>query len=66
MKEFKVGNVVEWNYSNGRVIGKVIKQITKPTKIKGFSASPKDEPKYLVKSENWEEAIHKVSALTLI
>ncbi|MFN8770420.1 MAG: DUF2945 domain-containing protein [Neisseriaceae bacterium] len=66
MAHLKAGDKVRWNSIKGQVSGIVIKEITEPTKIKGFTANPKDEKEYLVRSESGKEAIHKASALTLI
>ena len=48
-KTFKKGDQVEWNSSGGHSVGKVVKKLTSPTKIKGHQvAVSKDNPEYLV------------------
>ena len=64
-KNLKKGDAVEWNTSQGKTRGKVVKKLTSPTKIKGHKvAASKDDPEYLVKSEKSSgEAAHKPKAL---
>ncbi len=64
VNQLNTGDRVRWNSIHGEITGKVVKEITTPTTIKGFTAVPKDEKLYLVKSNAGNEAIHKVSALT--
>lgn len=66
MTRLKSGDRVKWNSPSGKIIGEVIKEITKPTTRKGFTAKPKDEKEYLVRSDSGKEAIHKFSALVKI
>ena len=63
-KSVKVGDKVAWDSSGGHSTGKVVKKLTKPTKIKGHevAASP-DNPEYLVESKTGGRAAHKASAL---
>ncbi len=64
-KTFKKGDKVAWESSGGHSIGKVVKKLTAPTKIKGHEvAASKDNPEYLVESDKsgWQAA-HKPSAL---
>jgi len=63
--EFKPGDQVEWNTSQGKTKGKVAKKLTKPTKIKDHAVeASKDNPEYLVKSDkSGQEAAHKPAAL---
>ena len=59
------GDKVEWETSQGTTSGKVVKRVTKPTKVKGHraEASP-DDPQYLVESEkSGEQAVHRPDAL---
>jgi hypothetical protein len=69
--ELKKGDKVEWNAhggkttAKGKAVGRVIRKLTKPTKIKSHEvkASP-ENPEYLVKSDkSGGEAAHKPSAL---
>jgi hypothetical protein len=64
-KTFKKGDRVAWDSSGGHSVGKVVKKLTSPTKIKGHEvAASKDNPEYLVESEkSGEQAAHKPSAL---
>ena len=63
-KEPKAGDKVGWDSSGGHSVGKVVKKVTAPMKIKGHkvAASP-DNPEFLVKSEKGGTAAHKASAL---
>ena len=64
-KTFKSGDAVKWDHSQGTTEGKVVRKLTKPTKIKSHkvAASP-DNPEYLVKSDKTgAEAAHKPSEL---
>ena len=63
-KEPKAGDKVAWDSSGGHSVGKVVKKVTAPMKIKGHevAASP-DNPEYLVKSDKGGVAAHKASAL---
>lgn len=63
--EFKPGDKVTWESSQGRVHGTVKKKLTAHTTIKGHevAASP-ENPEYLVVSDKTgAEAAHKPSAL---
>jgi Hypervirulence associated proteins TUDOR domain len=64
--EFKKGDAVEWETSQGKTTGKVEKKLTSSTKIKGHSVkASSDDPQYLVKSDKTgKEAAHKPDALT--
>lgn len=64
MADLKKGDKVEWESSGGHSVGKVVKKVTAPTKIKGHkvAASP-DNPEYIVKSDKGGEAAHKPDAL---
>lgn len=64
-KELHKGDRVSWNSSGGRSTGKVVKEQTSPTHIKGHkvAASP-DNPEFIVKSEkSGKTAAHKPEAL---
>ena len=63
--EFKAGDKVSWESSQGTVHGTVKKKLTEHTTIKGHevAASP-ENPEYLVVSDKTgAEAAHKPSAL---
>jgi hypothetical protein len=65
MTEFKKGDRVSWNTSQGRTQGKVVKKLTSDTKIDDHKVSAsEDDPQYLVESEKTgAQAAHKPSAL---
>lgn len=59
--EFKKGDKVEWETSQGKTSGRVKKKLTAPTDIKGHHvAASKDNPEFLVESDKTgAEAAHK-------
>ena len=63
--DFKAGDKVSWNSSQGKIIGKVEKKLTAPVEIKTHHvAASVDEPQYLVKSTaTGQKAAHKPQAL---
>ena len=64
-KQIKVGDKVSWKSHGGTAEGKVVRKLTEPTQIKGHKvAASKDNPEYLVKTEEGKEAAHKAEALT--
>ena len=64
MKNPKKGDEVEWNSHGGTAHGKVEKKLTSDRMIKGQQIrASKDDPRYLVESDNGGEAAHKASAL---
>ena len=66
--QFKKGDRVQWNTSQGKTEGVVVKKSTEPTDIKGHHVkASKDNSEYLVKSEKTgKEAAHKPEALEKI
>ena len=64
-KTFKAGDKVEWDSSGGHSVGKVVKKVTSPTKIKGHKvAASKDNPEYIVQSDtSGAKAAHKPESL---
>lgn len=66
--EFKKGDKVEWNTSQGKTTGEVKQKLTSPTDINGHHvAASKDNPEYLVVSDKTgKEAAHKPDALKKI
>lgn len=64
--EFKQGDTVVWNTSQGKTEGTVQKKLTEPIDIKSHHvAASDDNPEYLVKSNSTgAEAAHKPDALT--
>jgi hypothetical protein len=64
-KTLRKGDKVEWESSGGHSTGKVMKKLTAPMKIKGHKvAASKDNPEYLVETEEGKRAAHKPDALT--
>ena len=64
-KDLKAGDKVEWDSSQGKVVGKVVKKQTSPTKIKSHkvAASPSD-PQFIVQSaKTGAKAAHKPAEL---
>ncbi|MGV0101617.1 Hypervirulence associated protein TUDOR domain-containing protein [Nostoc sp. DSM 114167] len=64
-EEFKKGDRVEWNTSQGKTTGKVVKKLTSPTDIKEHHVTAsEDNPEYLVESDKTgKQAAHKPDAL---
>lgn len=64
-KTFARGDKVTWDHSQGTTIGKVVRKVTSPTKIKGHKvAASKDNPEYIVESgKTGARAAHKPSEL---
>lgn len=64
MTEFKKGDKVSWNSHGGTANGEVVRKITTETEAGGRTVkASKDEPQYLVRSDNGGEAVHKPDAL---
>ena len=63
--ELKKGAKVEWDSSGGHSVGKVVKKVTTPTKIKDHEVkASKDNPQYIVESnKSGKQAAHKPEAL---
>ena len=64
-KQLKAGDRVSWKSHGGTAEGKIVKKLTEPTQIKGHKvAASKDNPEYLVETEDGKQAAHKADALT--
>lgn len=65
-KTLKPGDKVEWNTSQGKTRGTVVRKQTTPTKIKTHKvAASKQTPEYIVKSDkSGKPAAHKAEALS--
>ncbi|WP_342658501.1 DUF2945 domain-containing protein [Sphingomonas sp. NY01] len=64
MTDFKKGDEVTWKSHGGTAHGTVEKKVTNDTKIKGHQVrASKDEPQYIVESDNGGKAAHKARAL---
>lgn len=64
-KQLKSGDQVSWRSHGGEAHGKVVKKVTSPMTIKGHKvAASKDNPEYLVETDEGKQAAHKAEALT--
>ena len=64
-KQLKSGDRVSWSSHGGKAHGKVVKKVIKAMTIKGHKvAATKDNPEYLVETEDGKQAAHKTEALT--
>jgi uncharacterized protein YijF (DUF1287 family) len=63
-KQFKAGDAVSWSSHGGTAHGTVVKKVVAPMTIKGHKvAASKDEPEYLVETDEGKRAAHKPGAL---
>jgi hypothetical protein len=64
-KSLKPGDKVEWDTSQGKTHGKVVKKQTSETHIKGHKvAASKDNPEFIVQSDkSGKKAAHKPGEL---
>ncbi|MEK7953033.1 DUF2945 domain-containing protein [Luteolibacter soli] len=64
-KSLRKGDEVEWQTSQGKTHGKIVRKLTAPRMIKGHKvAASRENPEYLVESEkSGELAAHKPEAL---
>lgn len=64
-KTLKAGDGVSWNSHGGKAHGKVVRKLTSGRTIKGHKvAASKDNPEYLVETDEGKQAAHKAAALT--
>ncbi len=64
-KDPKAGDKVSWKSHGGEAHGKVVKKITSPTTIKSHKvAASKDNPEFIVETDEGKRAAHKAEALT--
>ena len=60
----KQGDKVSWQSHGGTAHGKVVKKLTGETKIKSHKVkASKDDPQFLVETDEGKQAAHKPSAL---
>lgn len=65
MAEFSSGDRVSWSSHGNKTTGEVVRKITSDTEEAGRTVrASKDEPQYLVRSDNGGEAVHKPDALS--
>ena len=63
--EPRAGDRVSWKSHGGTATGKVVKKQTSPTTIKGHKvAASKDNPEFIVETDEGKRAAHKASALS--
>ncbi len=62
--EPKSGDKVSWNSHGGEAHGKVVKKVTSPTTIKSHKvAASKENPEFIVETDDGKRAAHKAGAL---
>ncbi|MET0252057.1 MAG: DUF2945 domain-containing protein [Novosphingobium sp.] len=62
--ELHKGDAVSWKSHGGEAHGKVVRKLTSPMEIKGHKvAASKDNPEFLVETEEGKRAAHKPAAL---
>ena len=60
----KQGDKVNWQSHGGTAHGKVVKKLTSETKIKSHKVkASKDDPQFLVETDEGKQAAHKPTAL---
>lgn len=65
MKDPKAGDKVSWKSHGGEAHGRVVKKQTSPTRIKGHKvAASKEEPQFIVETDEGKRAAHKAGALS--
>lgn len=63
-KDLKAGDKVSWKSHGGEAHGKVVRKVTRPMTIKGHKvAASKDNPEFLVETDEGKRAAHKAGAL---
>ncbi|WP_426000466.1 DUF2945 domain-containing protein [Caulobacter sp. DWR1-3-2b1] len=64
MQPPKAGDNVSWKSHGGEAKGKVVRKLTTPIQIKGHKvAASKDNPEFLVETEDGKHAALKAGAL---
>ena len=64
VKSLRAGSRVSWSSHGGTAHGKVVKKVTSPMTIKGHKvAASKDNPEYLVETDEGKRAAHKPGSL---
>ena len=63
--KLKAGDRVTWKSHGGKAEGKVVKKLTATTSIEGHKvAASKENPEYLVETDEGKRAAHKADALS--
>jgi hypothetical protein len=64
-KEPKSGDRVSWKSHGGKAEGNVVRKVTAPMTIKGHKvAASKDNPEFLVETDEGKQAAHRAEALS--
>ena len=64
MAELRRGTPVSWKSHGGTAEGKVVRKLTSPITIKGHKAmATKENPEFLVETDEGKRAAHKAGAL---
>lgn len=64
MGNLRKGTRVSWKSHGGTAEGKVVRKLTEPTTIKSHKVmASKDNPEFLVETDEGKRAAHKVEAL---
>ena len=64
-KSLKAGDTVSWSSHRGTAKGKILRKVTSPMTIKGHKvAASKDNPEYLVETDEGKRAAHKAGSLS--
>ena len=64
MAKVKTGDHVTWRSHGGTAEGKVVRELTGRTRIKGHKvAASEDDPQFLVETDDGSRAAHKPEAL---
>lgn len=62
---FKVGDRVSWKSHGGQAEGKIVRVATTDGSIEDFDyTASKDDPRYIVETDEGKRAAHKADALT--
>ncbi|MDX3909617.1 MAG: DUF2945 domain-containing protein [Sphingobium sp.] len=62
--DLRKGDKVSWKSHDGTAHGKVVKKQTTPTEIKGHKVvASKDDPQFIVETDEGKKAAHKPTAL---
>ena len=62
--DFSKGDKVSWKSHGGEAHGKVVRKQTEPTTIKGHKvAASRDNPQFIVETDEGKRAAHKAEAL---
>jgi plastocyanin len=64
-EELRPGDKVKWKSHGGEAHGKVVRKQAEPTQIKGHKvAASKDDPQFIVETDEGKRAAHKPTALS--